>query len=102
MGGSVTVSAAISPADLRERDAAARLRALTDLDSTLLVEAGAGSGKTRVLSYRIAHIQRASPTRGRIRRGRAARQDTDTAPTRMAARTDAGTASGAVSGSRRA
>lgn len=50
------MSAAISPADLRERDAAARLRALTDLDSTLLVEAGAGSGKTSVLAGRIVML----------------------------------------------
>ncbi len=35
-------------------DAASRLRALTDLDATLLVEAGAGSGKTSVLAGRIA------------------------------------------------
>jgi exodeoxyribonuclease-5 len=52
----VTVSAAIPPADLRERDEAARLRALTDLDSTLLVEAGAGSGKTSVLAGRIVML----------------------------------------------
>ncbi len=45
-----------SPADLRARDTAARLRALTDLDSTLLVEAGAGSGKTSVLAGRIVML----------------------------------------------
>ena len=42
------MSAAFSPADLRARDTAARRRALTDLDSPLMVEAGAGSGKTSV------------------------------------------------------
>lgn len=52
----MTVSAAISPADLRDSDVAARLRALTDLDSTLLVEAGAGSGKTSVLAGRIVML----------------------------------------------
>jgi CRISPR-associated exonuclease Cas4 len=50
------MSASVSPADLRERDTAARLRALTDLDSTLLVEAGAGSGKTSVLAGRIVML----------------------------------------------
>lgn len=50
------MSAPISLFDLRERDAAARLRALTDLDSTLLVEAGAGSGKTSVLAGRIVML----------------------------------------------
>jgi len=52
----VTGPAPVSPADLRERDAAARLRALTDLDSTLLVEAGAGAGKTSVLAGRIVML----------------------------------------------
>ena len=41
-------------ATLARTDAAGRLRALTDLDATLLVEAGAGSGKTSVLAGRIA------------------------------------------------
>ena len=41
-------------ATLARADAASRLRALTDLDATLLVEAGAGSGKTSVLAGRIA------------------------------------------------
>ena len=50
------MSASASPADLRARDTAARLRALTDLDSTLLVEAGAGSGKTSVLAGRIVML----------------------------------------------
>jgi len=50
------VTAPVSPADLRARDTAARLRALTDLDSTLLVEAGAGSGKTSVLAGRIVML----------------------------------------------
>ena len=50
------MSVPVSPADLRERDTAARLRALTDLDSTLLVEAGAGSGKTSVLAGRIVML----------------------------------------------
>ena len=35
-------------------DAAARLRALTDHDHTLLVEAGAGSGKTALMAGRVA------------------------------------------------
>ena len=39
---------------LARADAASRMRALTDLDATLLVEAGAGSGKTSVLAGRIA------------------------------------------------
>ena len=39
---------------LARADAASRLRALTDLEATLLVEAGAGSGKTSVLAGRIA------------------------------------------------
>ncbi len=43
-----------SVATLARSDAASRLRALTDLDATLLVEAGAGSGKTSVLAGRIA------------------------------------------------
>jgi ATP-dependent exoDNAse (exonuclease V) beta subunit len=50
------MSTSVSPADLTERDTAARLRALTDLDSTLLVEAGAGSGKTSVLAGRIVML----------------------------------------------
>ena len=56
LGGTVTVSIPVAPAGLRERDTAARLRALTDLDSTLLVEAGAGSGKTSVLAGRIVML----------------------------------------------
>ncbi len=52
----MTVSVPVAPAGLRERDTAARLRALTDLDSTLLVEAGAGSGKTSVLAGRIVML----------------------------------------------
>jgi ATP-dependent exoDNAse (exonuclease V) beta subunit len=43
-------------AGLGRADAANRLRALTDLDATLLVEAGAGSGKTAVLAGRIAML----------------------------------------------
>ena len=35
-------------------DAAARLTALTDHDRTLLVEAGAGSGKTALMAGRVA------------------------------------------------
>ena len=50
------MSASVSPGDLRVRDTAARLRALTDLDSTLLIEAGAGSGKTSVLAGRIVML----------------------------------------------
>jgi ATP-dependent exoDNAse (exonuclease V) beta subunit len=38
---------------LRTADAAARAIALTALDRTLLVEAGAGSGKTSVLAGRV-------------------------------------------------
>jgi CRISPR-associated exonuclease Cas4 len=34
-------------------DKAARLRALTELDSTLLVEAAAGTGKTSLLAGRV-------------------------------------------------
>lgn len=37
-------------------DHAARVRALTDLESTLLVEAGAGSGKTALLAGRIVSL----------------------------------------------
>jgi CRISPR-associated exonuclease Cas4 len=37
-------------------DAAARQRALTDLDSTLLVEAGAGTGKTSLLAARVTML----------------------------------------------
>nr|MDA8247717.1 UvrD-helicase domain-containing protein [Rhodospirillales bacterium] len=46
---------ATTAARLRE-DAEARRRALTDLDATLLMEAGAGSGKTSVLAGRIAML----------------------------------------------
>jgi exodeoxyribonuclease-5 len=53
------MSVAIAPVDLRERDTAARRRALTDLDSTLMVEAGAGSGKTSVLAGRIVMLMAA-------------------------------------------
>ena len=35
-------------------DASARLAALTDHDRTLLVEAGAGSGKTALMAGRVA------------------------------------------------
>ena len=37
-------------------DAGARMRALTDLDSTLLVEAGAGTGKTSLLAARVTML----------------------------------------------
>jgi CRISPR-associated exonuclease Cas4 len=37
-------------------DAATRVRALTDLDSTLLVEAGAGTGKTSLLAARVTSL----------------------------------------------
>src|SRR5262249_48826094 len=40
--------------DLRDREA--RLRALTDLGSTLLVEAGAGTGKTALMAGRIVML----------------------------------------------
>lgn len=40
--------------DLLAADTAARITALTALDRTLLVEAGAGSGKTSVLAGRAA------------------------------------------------
>lgn len=42
--------------DFRIPDAAARVRALTDLDSTLLVEAGAGTGKTSLLAARVTSL----------------------------------------------
>jgi hypothetical protein len=45
-------------------DTAARITALTALDRTLLVEAGAGSGKTSVLAGRVAALLAAGrPTR---------------------------------------
>jgi exodeoxyribonuclease-5 len=47
------MTAPVSAGDPHAEDAAARLRALTDLDRTVLVEAGAGSGKTSVLAGRI-------------------------------------------------
>ena len=37
-------------------DQAARLRAMTDLDSSMLVEAGAGSGKTSVMAARVTKM----------------------------------------------
>src|SRR6185436_18598 len=37
-------------------DNAARLRALVDLDSTLLVEAGAGTGKTALMARRLTML----------------------------------------------
>jgi ATP-dependent exoDNAse (exonuclease V) beta subunit len=43
-------------ADLLAADTAARVMALTALDRTLLVEAGAGSGKTSVLAGRVASL----------------------------------------------
>jgi CRISPR-associated exonuclease Cas4 len=41
---------------LQAADSAARLVALTALDRTLLVEAGAGSGKTSVLAGRVTSL----------------------------------------------
>ena len=43
-------------------DQAARDRTATDLDATLFVEAGAGSGKTRALVDRILALIDATPT----------------------------------------
>ena len=37
-------------------DTAARLRALTELDSTLLVEAAAGTGKTALMAGRVTML----------------------------------------------
>ncbi len=42
-----------SPAIKSLPDASARLAALTDHDRTLLVEAGAGSGKTALMAGRV-------------------------------------------------
>jgi exodeoxyribonuclease-5 len=47
---------AVAIPNIAASDAAARLRALTDLAATLLVEAGAGSGKTSVLAGRIVML----------------------------------------------
>ena len=47
-------------------DAAARRLALTDLDRTLLVEAGAGSGKTSVLAGRVVALLAAGRSPGSI------------------------------------
>src|SRR3984957_4047686 len=43
-----------APAHARLPDAAQRLAALTDHDRTLLVEAGAGSGKTALMAGRVS------------------------------------------------
>jgi len=47
-------------------DAPARLRALTDHDSTLLIEAGAGSGKTALMAGRVALLVAAGTSPGDI------------------------------------
>lgn len=47
-------------------DHAARVRAITDLDSTLLVEAGAGSGKTALLAGRVVYMLAAGHEPGSI------------------------------------
>ena len=52
----MTTATHASWAALSAQDQAARLRALTELDATLLVEAGAGSGKTSVLAGRIVML----------------------------------------------
>ena len=49
-----------------QADAAARVLALTALDRTLLVEAGAGSGKTSVLAGRVVSLLAAGCTPGAI------------------------------------
>ena len=52
----MTTATHASWAALSAQDQAARLRALMELDATLLVEAGAGSGKTSVLAGRIVML----------------------------------------------
>ena len=46
----------IAPSDKPAQDAEARRRALTDLGATLLVEAGAGTGKTSLLAGRVTML----------------------------------------------